>query len=374
MHTERRRIHAALVAGLMVLGLSSAGAAQQGGDGPAAAAADDVVHRGDHTVEAGEVVESVAVVDGELRILGEVRGDALVVGGNLVLGEGGAVLGDAVVAGGEIVHEGGRVRGEMRVVDAAGAREISMPRARAEAREEVAIQERIRAAQREHAVHAVRGKASWFDSVRRGLAGIFKTLALGVVLAGMGAALVFYARTRLENVSDTLRASVLRSGAVGLAATFLIVPAFVLMIVALAISIVGIPLLLVAVPLYPVAAVAAVLCGLLATAHAIGERTAEQVDAGRFRYRNSYAYLFVGLGTLLVPLLAAYLMEMTGFLATVGTLLAVLTWAAIWAAATAGLGAIILSRAGAQRPFVASPDLGPDPLFDEELLTREPHA
>src|SRR5690606_9102932 len=71
---------------------------------------------GDHTVAAGESVDDLVVVGGDLHVEGEIRGDAVVVGGDLVLESTGSVLGNAVVTGGEIVQNGGRVRGEMRVV------------------------------------------------------------------------------------------------------------------------------------------------------------------------------------------------------------------------------------------------------------------
>src|SRR5690606_27647394 len=130
-----------------------------------------------------------------------------------------------------------------------------------------------------------------------------------------------YGRPYLETVSDTVRSNTLRAGVVGLAATFLIVPAFVVLIVALAVSIIGIPLLLVAVPAYPLAVAAAMVMGLLAAAHAIGERTAEQTRGPlELRFSNSYAYLFTGLGMMMAPLLAAHLIRMTGFLGFIGTL------------------------------------------------------
>jgi hypothetical protein len=90
--------------------------------------------------------------------------------------------------------------------------------------------------------------------------------------------------------------------------------------------------------------------------HAIGERTAEQSRDGLdFRSRNSYAYLFTGLGMMLMPLIAAHLIVMTGFLGFIGTLLKVVTWLGIWFATTIGFGAVILSRAGTRRTFVVAP-------------------
>lgn len=338
---------------------------------------------GDHTVEEGETVEDIVIVGGDLRVRGEITGDAVVVGGDLILESTGSVLGDAIVTGGEILDQGGRVRGEMRMLGTAdGALAEQIGRAvgedvRVEARR--AGEEAARAARETARMRVeMRHERSWFDPIKRGFAGLISTLALGVVLAGIGAALIFYGRSHLDTISDTLRTHTLRSMGVGLAAGFLVIPAFVVLVVALAVSIVGIPLLLLAVPLYPLAIVAAVGLGLLAAAHAIGERTAEQrSDRFDLSHRNAYSYLFTGLGMLLTPLVAAHLLAMTGFLGFVGTLIQFVTWTLIWVAATAGFGAVILSRIGTRRTFAASemdPGFDTDPFFDDETAARGPHV
>lgn len=336
--------------------------------------ATDRVLTGDHTVAEGESIGDIVVVGGTLRVLGEVTGDAVVVGGDLQVGPKGRIGGDALVTGGTISNEGGEIRGEMRTLEGDGALSQEIRRALAGGTAAATVgQEAARAARetaRLHRPQHVRQERSWFDPIRRGFAGVISTLALGLVLGGIGAALVFYGRPYLDTVSDTLRSSVPRSMAVGLAAGFLVLPAFVILIVALAVTIIGIPLLLVAVPLYPLAVAAAITMGLLAAAHAIGERTAEQRERFELRHRNAYAYLFTGLAMLLTPLLAAHLIVMTGFLGFIGTLLKVVTGVVIWAAATAGFGAVILSRAGTRRTFVrplaTDPAYESDPLFDDE--------
>jgi hypothetical protein len=372
----------ALLLPLVLTGLVTTGAAAQNDATRQAVptGSQERVVTGDRTIAAGEVVDEIVVVGGDLRVEGEVRGDAVVLGGDLILEQTGRVNGDAVVTGGELVNQGGQVRGEMRTLAGEGldiAREIERAvagTAAATARTRQATPERD-AAQAER-----RGRRGGFgfDPIRRGFAGIISTLALGLVLAGIGATLIFYGRPYLETVSDTVRSSGVRSGATGLAASFLAVPAFVVLIVALAVSIIGIPFLLVAIPLYPLALFAGAALGLLAVAHAIGERTAEQSREGLdFRHRNSYAYLFTGLGMMLTPLLAAHLIAMTGFLGFIGTLLKVATWLAIWVASTVGFGAVILSRAGTRRTFVApGPEsvLDTDDFFGDDPLGRQENA
>lgn len=366
----------------LALGTGGPALAQAPAAGTSATVQDRVI-TGDHVVEEGEVVNDIAVIGGTLTIRGEVAGEAVVVGGDLIVEPSGVVTGDATVTGGSIVQEGGRILGEMRTLQGDGAAAAAgaaatgagearrnADRARADA-DEIEARVRREMASRDHG-------SSWFAPIRRGFADLVSTLAFGLVLGGLGAVLVFYGRPHLETVSDTLRSSAVRSAGVGLAAGFLIVPAFVVMVVALAVSIVGIPVLLLAVPLYPLAIVAAAGLGLLGAAHAIGERTAEQKGPAFQRTgTNSYSYLFTGLGMLLTPLIVASFVEMTGFLAFLGVTLKVVTWAVIWVMTTAGFGAVILSRAGTRRAFVATPPdpiLDDDPLFDDEPTTRTPRG
>jgi hypothetical protein len=204
--------------------------------------------------------------------------------------------------------------------------------------------------------------------VGSGLAGIVSTAALVLVLGSMGAASIFYAQRYLETVADTLRASTGRSALVGIAASFLVVPAFIVLVVALVVSIVGIPLLILAVPLYPLAVVAASLFGLIAAAYALGDRTAEQRKPYRVRHHNAYAYLATGLVLLFGPVMAGHLIGMVPFLGWVGALIKFVTYGLIWVAMLAGLGAVILSRAGTRRTFAGTPP----PAEDEPLYADDP--
>lgn len=209
-----------------------------------------------------------------------------------------------------------------------------------------------------------------FRWIWQGLGRLFQTFAAYAVLVGIGFATVFFGRKYLEGVADTARSAPLRSGLVGLAASFLALPVFILGIAALAISIIGIPLLFVWIPLYPVAAVLAVGFGYLAIAHAAGESLAERRFEGGELYRraNSYYYVLTGAALLLILFAAAGVVHMAGpWLGFLKGILKVLAVTVTWIAFMVGLGAVLISRAGTRPGGSARPtaDLGVDEVFEE---------
>lgn len=234
------------------------------------------------------------------------------------------------------------------------------------------LQERLDEAQIRSRVEVVRdhGRDRGFTwspvrHVMNGIAGILSTLAVYAVLLGLGFAVVFFGgRQYLEAVADTARNSTLRSGLVGFAASFLLLPAFIVGALVLAVSIVGIPALIVWIPLFPLAVVLAALFGYLGVAHAAGEALAERRFYGGewFKRANSYYYLLTGVGLLLVLCLAANVMQMAGpFLGFLEGLLKFLGIVVTWLAATVGFGAVLVSRGGIRAQRVADGPAEPMP-------------
>ncbi|HEU0054453.1 MAG TPA: polymer-forming cytoskeletal protein [Longimicrobium sp.] len=365
MRTDRFARHAALLlaAGLLAGGTPRALAAQDTlapPAAPAAVAAPEAPHGGDRIALRGTTVAKGQVVDGDIvslvgdvRVEGEVVGNVTVGKGDLILAPGAVIHGDAVVTGGRLLNEGGRVYGEMRVNDE--------PRAAAgEAR-----QASREAGNRGGAVIRLNHGRSWLGSFGEGVRGIFSTAALGLLLAGLGAALVFYARPQLERMSHVVRTDTLRAGAIGIAASVLGIPVFVLGGVALALTIVGIPLLLLWIPFFWPVVLAACVYGALAVAHALGERTAEKSGSFEARHRNAYTYMFTGVAILLAPMLAAHLLEMTVVLAWAGDLLEGIATLILWLAGVVGFGAAVITRLGTRATWPWKPREY-DPVFDGE--------
>jgi hypothetical protein len=309
--------------------LPAAAAATQAAQGANVRRSGDVLQlRGDRSIPAGEVVEGdVVLLNGSLTLGGEVTGDVTVSRGDLVLLPGASIRGDAVVTGGRLVNRGATVGGEMRVADAA----------------------RAMAAQGGRAASRARFGRSFIAPIGTGMIGLMETLAFGLVLAGIGLGVIFYGQPQLRRLSETIRTDTMRAAGVGLAASFLTLPAFIVGAVALGITIVGIPLLLLYLPLFWVAVFAAAALGLVAVAQAIGERSAEQREGAPAPERNPYAHLFTGLALLLAPLVASHLLQMTGVLGFVGDLLRVAAWIGLWLAACVGGGAVLLVGSRAWR-------------------------
>ena len=216
---------------------------------------------------------------------------------------------------------------------------------------------------------SARGSRNPFHRITEGIAGIFSILVTYVVLFGIGFAVIFFGGRRyIEGVADTARHAPGRSFLVGLAGSFLIVPAFVLGIIALVISIIGIPGLLVWVPGFPVAVVLAVLLGYIGVAHAAGEAFAERrfYVTDWFQRGNSYYFLLSGIGILLALFLASQVVHMAGpwldFIRGILIFLGVATTAVV---VMIGLGAVLISRGG-KNPVRADGTTAERDLFTQE--------
>lgn len=290
------------------------------------------VETGPFRLEPGRSVAGhLLVLRGDADLAGPVSGNVVVLDGNLILRSGAVVRGDALVIGGRALEQGGRVQGELRTVSAAPGGGTGG------------------------------GGGGGGGPITRGLGLAGVLVALG--LAGFG--LVTVARPRLEAVSDTVTGSFFRSFLIGVLAQILALPTAALLVVGLAISIVGLLLLPFVALVVPLLLVTAVLVGLLAAMHAMGEaRVRRRMAAGEpAGSPNSYRYLLLGLGSLSLPWIAWLAV---GWIPVAGALVFLVALVPTWVAATAGLGAFLLSRAG-QRPDATGRILPPEAITDEYL-------
>ncbi|HXV87175.1 MAG TPA: hypothetical protein VD793_10770, partial [Gemmatimonadales bacterium] len=166
-----------------------------------------------------------------------------------------------------------------------------------------------------------------------------------VALASLGFGAVFFVPQRLEVVAETVARSPIRAFFAGLFAQPLLLPALVTLVVGLVLTIVGILVVPLAVVAFVLATILATLGGYLAVARVVGElyvrRTGRQdlFTTGWATYRYT-VYGLVGLLAIWLPALALQWIPVAGWV-LVGAA-ALFTWIIM----TAGLGGVVLSRAG----------------------------
>ncbi len=300
-----------------------------------------VVHD-DYVIDSGQIIEGdLALLDGDVLLEGTIRGDVIVLDGELTLAEGATVEGDLLQVGGEVLRNGGVVLGEL--VSVSFDLEDLVDLADLDVDVSVAPDIRVRADRHRPGFVGRIGQ-----NIGHSIGGLALALGWLIGLGVIGALLVYFFRPRLEVVADTARLNVSRSFGVGLAGQLLFVPIGLVLVV-------GIVTWLV-LPFYVLAAVFAIPAGYIAAAHATGEMfDLKRYDwAERFNLRrsNSYWYVWTGLALLLAPFAIGSAMYLFGGL--LGFLRGIVFFAGgviTWTAITTGLGAILLSRAGSRREY-----------------------
>jgi hypothetical protein len=271
------------------------------------------VREGNQRVAAGEAISgSIAAWHGTLDVAGRVDGNAVAVGGEVVIPPGAVVRGDALAVGGEVRNEGGNVAGEMRSLSAltVGPLPTTPPRSAAQtARRSVSL------------------AVGWY-----------------LVLAAIGLAVVLFARGNLETISDRIRRDFTRSFLYGLAGQLLLVPALLVSIVALAITVIGIILIPFAIVGFCLAVAGALALGFIAMSFVIGDAAMRwrgaAVGGGRAQLLQ---FLLIGLSIYLVLWVIG---GAVGGFGALGGLVRFIVTVLTWVALTVGFGATLASRGG----------------------------
>lgn len=327
-----------------------------------------IVH-GDYEVLAEATIPGdVAILDGTLRLGGDVNGDILVLDGALVLDGGARVRGDVLQVGGEVDfgEDASRVEGE--ILSDIG---LAPPEPSARAVPDAPSVQRVESFEAPMRLQSAQpGLGSRLArNFGRAAEGVIAAGCAFMVLAALGLLLVYFGRRRLETVSDTVRLEFARSFAMGLAGEVLFLP----VLLVLTVLIITIPVALFLVPAVALAGV----FGYLAAAHAGGEIFARRRFRSewleRLRRSNSYYYVVSGLALLMLPFAAGAALWVLGgaadfvrglilFVAIVGT----------WIVVTAGFGGVLLTRGGGRSVVIdwsadsapgdgASAEAGTDP-------------
>jgi hypothetical protein len=323
----------------------------------------------DVDVDAGDVVEgSMVVIEGRLRIEGEVEGDVVVVGGSVDVREGARVHGQIRLADARVIRNQGAVDGG--VVDVLEEERDFETALRDEIRRE--IREEVRNDLRNEIRNVTRGEDSFslmapFRPIVRGVGGVAEKLLAILLLGLIGAGVLAFAGPNLDVISESARRSPGRAAMVGVAGTFLLVPVWILGAIALAVSIIGIPVMIAWLPLFPLAAVAAAVVGYLAVARNAGEWLAdsEYPWTGWIRKSNSWMTMVGGLVGLMLAFIAANVLSMAPFLGFFSGLLAFAGAAITFVAIQIGFGAVILTRAGRRPEY--TPQFDPDAAWEAAM-------
>ncbi len=277
---------------------------------------------------AEQITGHIVVLKGNAEIHGRVDGNVVTLDGNVILHPGGMVTGDVLAIGGRVRQIGGNIAGSQMELEAAPTphAELSVP---------VLV-------------------------ARRG-AGL---LGIGLTLLILGFGLVTFGRPNLEIVSDTVSHSFGRAFLAGLLGQVLILPTFGMMVVGLVLTIAGTVLVPFAAAVFILLAIIALIGGLLAVAHAMGETITRRRMAHGLRVSpNAYRYVMTGLGSLATIWLAWVAF---GWVPLAGSLIFAGAMLLTWGIATVGFGASLLSRGGVREHF-AGRILPPEMMTDEYL-------
>jgi hypothetical protein len=309
------------------------------------------VHVGENVeVPASEVVSgNLVVIEGEARIEGTVDGDVVVVGGSLELLEGSSVSGSVRLVDAELISNEGSVGDGVIDVEVQGRDLEAEVRAelRDEVRDEIRRELRVEMRDRDEGFSIF----APFRPVIRGVGGVLENLVAIFVLALIGAAVIAFGGDKVDVIAEAARRSPGRSAAVGMAATVLLIPIWILGFIALLVSIIGIPVAIAWLPLFPLAAFVAGIVGYLAVARNTGEWLAESDYPWTHWIRKSNPVVTTvgGLVGLMLLFIAANVVSMAPFLSVVTGLLVATGCIVTVLAIEVGLGAVIITRAGRRR-------------------------
>ena len=287
---------------------------------------DAAVTHGARTIAAGSQIDGpVATSGGPLDVYGTVLGDAIAVGGDVVVHQGGRVTGNALSAFGHVRLAGGSVDGDARELGG----EIGSPPAPAVARARTAT-----------------------------TLGALK-LAFGclgfLLLTGIGTLVL--AHDCLDGVVGTLEHRFARSFWTGVAAQCALLPALLVLVVGLAITLVGILLIPFGIVAFGIAVAGLLTLGFLAAALVTGRSLLRPSTRATLSPRGATLRALV-VGVVVYSVLWLLAAALTRYPAASGSV-AVLAFLVSWVGTTAGFGAALLSRAGTR----STADLVAPPMF-----------
>ena len=291
------------------------------------------VYTRDHEIPAGTVVDGkITMLSGDLTVRGRVRGDVMALDGDVILARGGVVDGDVHLLDGELHLDGGRLLGEVRQLRGPLPEQLLRPGA----------------AVFEATEFPAPPRTSIIGVVTTGAMNLLATF-VGLMFVGIG--IMFFAPRQLEAVADTAWHSFGRSFLAGLFAQPLLVPLLALLVGGLTVTIVGILLVPFAIAAFAAVLFISVTAGYIAIARTVGEIYVRRRIAKGLNIEGwlTYRYLLFGLMGVLAIWIPPVLF---GWVPIAGTVMVIIAALLTWILATAGLGAMLLSRGGVRGTVV----------------------
>ncbi len=275
---------------------------------------------------------NVVVLEGDAEIHGELIGNLVTLDGDIIMHPGARVTGDVLAIGGRVRDPDGGITGTIQSIEAVVPSVPPTP------------------------------LASVIASRAAGLLGVFATLLV------LGFGMVTFGRPNLEIVSDTVIHSFGRAFLAGVLGQILVLPTFGMLVVGLFLTVAGALLVPFVVVVYVLLAIIAVLGGVLAVAHAMGETiTRRRMARGLATSPNSYRYLTTGLLALAATWVAWVAF---GWVPVAGTITFLAAALGSWCVGTAGFGAALLSHGGIREEFTGR--LLPPAMMTDEYLWATP--
>ncbi|MBX3202344.1 MAG: hypothetical protein KF894_29720 [Labilithrix sp.] len=275
---------------------------------------------GSLVIHKDEIVHTVTVAGGSLKIEGTITGDLVVAGGSAKVLRGGRVVGNATVFGGSLkVEKGGRIDGDVGIAGGSLKRDEGAYIGGRIVDDEHGGRVKVTAGEDGTTTEVTPAAGSGRSRFAEGVHSFGRSMTRMALIFVLGCVLLALLAPRMERVRVEIASRPMRSFALGLVGTLLGSIGLTIVLVILCVTLIGIPVALAGVLVLTLAVYGAV-ASVLTTfgAAVIGHRT-----------QNPYLHLLLGCAALLVA----------SFIPWIGGLVT-------FTVAMIAIGALLATRAG----------------------------
>jgi cytoskeletal protein CcmA (bactofilin family) len=250
------------------------------------------VFGGSLVIHEGEIVHTVTVTGGSLKVEGTVTGDLVVAGGSAKVVTGGRVIGNATVFGGSLkIEKDGRIDGDVGIVGGALKREDGAIIGGRIVDEDDDADVEVRAGAHDTSAEVNEdGASSGRSRLSQAAQAFGQSLTKMALLFVLGCVLLALVASPMEKVRVEIASRPMRSFALGLVGTLVGSIGAIILLTILCVTVIGIPVAVLAVVFAAMALYGAVASALTTFGAAVaGHKT-----------QNPYIHLLVGCAAFLV--------------------------------------------------------------------------